>query len=428
MPSLMPRGRFAGKRALAAGNGFRQSRATESVPARLGDKASMPTHFDVIIAGGGIMGSCTAWFLRETGFEGTIGVVEPDPSFSRAATTLSAASIRQQFSAPENIKLSQFGYRFLQDLKTRFGPESDIGLTGNGYLMLATPQGERLLHENWEEQRKQGAAIDHLLPEALVRRFPWISTEGLAAGCHGTSGEGWFDAHRLLSVIRSALSAKKITLIKDRVKGLTVRDDRITAVVLENEGSFTCTRFVNAAGTAAGKIAAMAGLTLPVEPRKRTVFVFSCPQTISDMPLMVDPSGVWVRPEGRFFISGYAPDTDGPADPEDFEPDYDAFEETVWPALASRVRAFEAIRFERAWAGHYDYNTLDQNGIIGRDPRLKNIFQINGFSGHGLQQAAGAGLIIAEMITHGTSVTLDPGRLSPDRIISGDPFHERNVI
>lgn len=374
------------------------------------------------------MGASTAWFLRETGFAGTIGLVEPDPTFSKAATTLSAASIRQQFSAPENIRLSQFGYRFLSTLSDRFGPESDIGLAGNGYLILASEDGKDQLRDNWDVQRGCDAPIDYLAPEALVTRFPWLSTEGIAAGCHGTAGEGWFDAHRLLSIIRGSLPRIGIRLIKDRITGLTVSGGEITAADLTGGQSVTCSVLVNAAGPAAGKLAAMAGLTLPVEPRKRTVFSFSCPQYLSGMPLMVDPSGVWVRPEGRFFITGYAPETDGPADPQDFEPDYNAFEDHVWPALATRVPAFEAIRFERAWAGHYDYNTLDQNGIIGRDPRLSNFFHINGFSGHGLQQAAGAGLIMAEMITHGKPLTLEPGRLVPDRIVRSEPFHEKNVI
>ena len=143
------------------------------------------------------------------------------------------------------------------------------------------------------------------------------------------------------------------------------------ASLLDNGERLEAGTVVNAAGPAAGKVAALAGLALPVEPRKRNVFVFEAREKFDDMPLMVDPSGVYVRPEGSVYITGgaEAEATDGPADPSDFEPDWSLFEEAIWPVLATRIPAFEAIKATRAWAGHYDYNTLDQNGVIGPHPR-----------------------------------------------------------
>lgn len=390
----------------------------------------MPRSYDIVIAGGAIMGACTAWFLRELGFTGSIALIEPDPSFSRSATTLSAASIRQQFSEPENIRLSQFGLEFIRTLGDRFGSDTDIGFVENGYLILASGDGHGRLKANHRAQTALGADIAFHDADSLSRRFPWLSMEGLAAGCHGESGEGWFDAHRLLSIVRTGLAGKEITLIRDSVAALEMAGSSVTGVRTGSGEAFSCGAFVNAAGPAAGHVAAMAGIDLPVEPRKRTVFVFSARQAIPDMPLTVDPTGVYVRPESGFFISGCSPSAgrDPTADPDDFDPDYDQFEEVIWPALAHRIPAFEAIRFERAWAGHYDYNCLDQNAVIGPHPEIGNFHFINGFSGHGLQQAPGAGRAVAEILLFGHTRTLDCSRFSYERIARSEPFRELNVI
>lgn len=383
--------------------------------------------FDVVIGGGGIMGTAVAWFLRELGFDGTIALVEPDPSFARASTTLSAASIRQQFSIRENILLSQFGLSFIRALEERFGADGDVDFVENGYLILASGDGRETLVANHGVQKACGADIALLEHGALARHFPWLRTDDLAAGGYGQTGEGWFDAHRLLALMRREVLARGVTAVCGRIAGLEVSNSRVESVVLEDGGTLRTGLFVNAAGPAAGALARMAGIALPVEPRKRTVFVFACRETIPAMPLLVDPSGIYVRPEGNFYICGVSPADDAAA-PDDFEPDYALFDDVIWPGLAHRVPAFEAIRFERAWAGHYEYNTLDQNAVIGAHPEIANFYFINGFSGHGLQQAPGAGRALAELIVHGVYRTIDCTPFGYERIIDGRPFREANVI
>lgn len=388
----------------------------------------MSRSYDIVIAGGAIMGASTALFLRELGFSGSIALVEPDPAFTHSSTTLSAASIRQQFSEEENIRLSQFGLEFIRTLKDRFEGDTDIGFVENGYLILASGAGAERLALNHAIQTRMGADIALYRGEALKERFPFLNTEDLSAGAHGASGEGWFDAHHLLSVIRGGLSRMNIDFVRDKVTAIERAGNRIASVTLGSGERLALGHLVNAAGPGAGRLAALAGIELPVEPRKRTVFVFSARTEIPDLPLTVDPSGIYVRPEGKFYITGCSPENDGPAEPGDFEPVYDQFDEIIWPGLAHRIPAFEAIRFERAWAGHYEYNVLDQNAVIGPHPDVANLHFINGFSGHGLQQAPAAGRAVAEHIIHGRYMTIDCARFGYDRIRGNRPFRELNVI
>jgi len=385
---------------------------------------------DIVIIGGAIVGSSVAYFLREEGFRGSIALVEQDPHFTCSATMLSAASIRQQFSLPENIRLSQFTLGLFRDLKARFGADADIGFREKGYLILASGAGLDVLEHNHAVQQAEGAAIVLEGPQALHRRFPWLNTEGIAAGAYGLEGEGWFDAHAYLALFRRALKERKVDFVTGTVSAITVANGRATGVVLSSGEMIGAGIVVNAAGPNAGRVAALAGLSLPVEPRKRSVFVFEARDRFDDMPLLVDPSGIYVRPEGSVYITGGAEphDTDKAADPEDFEPDWPLFEQVIWPVLAERIPAFEAIRPGRAWAGHYDYNTLDQNAVIGPHPAMPNVFFCNGFSGHGLQQAPAAGRAVAELIVHGAYRTIDCSAFGYERIAEGKPFRELNII
>lgn len=395
-----------------------------------GDGTDDMARYDIIIIGGAIVGSSVAYFLRQEGFSGSIAVIERDPAFAHSATTLSCASIRQQFSISENIRLSRFTLALFRRLEEEFGRGADIGFRENGYLILATDEGLPVLAANHGVQAKEGADIVLEDAAALSRRFSWLSTEGIAAGAYGVSGEGWFDAHALLTLFRKALRGVGVDLITASVEAIERTGNRIDAVRLGNGERLEAGLVVNAAGPNAGRVAALAGLALPVEPRKRNVFVFEARDRFADMPLLVDPSGIYVRPEGSVYIAGGAESEEGEtaADPADFEPDWPLFEEIVWPALATRIPAFEAIKPTRAWVGHYDYNTLDQNAVIGPHPEVSNFVFANGFSGHGLQQAPAVGKSIAELVVHGGWQTIDCSVFGYERIAAGRPYRELNVI
>lgn len=386
--------------------------------------------YDIVIIGGAIVGSSIAYYLREEGFSGSIALVERDPQFAHAATTLSCASIRQQFSIPENIRLSQFTLKLFRRLTETFGADADIGFREGGYLILAGENGLPILKANYEAQMAEGADIVLEDADQLTRRFSWLSAEGITAGAYGRSGEGWFDAHAMLMLFRKALRAKKIDFITADVTAIERQGDRVTSVSLDNGDKLEAGTIINAAGPNAGKVAAMAGLALPVEPRKRNVFVFEAREKYADMPLLVDPSGIYVRPEGSVYITGGAEpeEGDGPADPQDFDVEWPLFEEVIWPVLATRIPAFEAIKPTRAWVGHYDYNTLDQNAVIGPHPEVRNFIFANGFSGHGLQQAPAVGKALAEFLVHGGYCTVDCSAFGYERVAEGRAFRELNVI
>jgi FAD-dependent oxidoreductase domain-containing protein 1 len=388
------------------------------------------THVDVAIVGGGIVGCCTAYYLRKNGFTGSIAVFEQDSTYVRCSTSLSWGGIRQQFSTPENIELSQFGLKLVKSLKDEFGADADIGFKEQGYLVLATDAGIPVLEENQQLQKSMGADTELYHGADLAKRFPWMNFDGVAAGSFGPRNEGWFDPHSLLTLFRKAAIARSVTMVPQRVTGLS-HDGSITGVTLASGESFTVGSLVNAAGAGAGAVAAMAGFDLPVSAAKRYTYVVDCPSASDAMrkgPLTFDVTGEYFRPEGRNFIWGFTPsDNEEPAI-KDFEMDERWFQERIWPALATRVAAFETVKLVGSWVGHYDYNWFDQNGIIGRHPSIPNFYFGNGFSGHGIQQGPATGNAIAELICFGSYRTIDLAALGFERLQRNKPLFEKNIF
>jgi FAD-dependent oxidoreductase domain-containing protein 1 len=383
----------------------------------------MPGSVDVVIAGGGAVGSAIAYFLaREPAFAGTIVIVEPDPGYEFAASARSASSIRRQFSTPLNIALSEFGWHFLRTM-----PE--VGLVESSYLLLATPAGLAGLRQNVALQHRCGVATQLHEPPELARRYPWIHAGDLAAGADTAGGEGWFDGYALLQSLRRANERGGVRYVRDRVAALDMRGtDTIGAVRLAGGDEIACRTLVLAAGTGSRALASQAGIDLPVFTRKRNVFVFESAAKISHCPLVVDTSGLWFRPEGTRFICGPSPLVDADVASDDFDVDHEQFDELAWPALAHRVPAFEALRVTGAWVGHYDYNVFDQNAFVGPCEAVPNLLLANGFSGHGLQQAPGIGRALAEHIACGEYRSIDVTPFSYARYTRGEPLREHNVI
>lgn len=391
----------------------------------------MNSQYDVVIVGGAATGSSLAYFLSASAsFDGSILVIEKDASYQKCATALSAASIRHQFSTPENIQLSQFGTEFLRhfgDTLAVDGDRPDVGFQEKGYLFLSTPGGEKVMRENNALQRSLGADIVLKTPAELKATWPWLNVEDLALGSYGVTGEGWLDAYGMMRAFRRKAIAQGVTYIEDEVVAINKAGRTVTGVTLKSGRKIACATLVNAAGTGAAALSAQVGVVLPQESRKRCVFYFTCPEKIADCPMVIDPSGAYFHPEGEGFIGGIQPPQD--QDPEcfDYDVQHELFDELLWPILAARVPAFEALRCEHAWAGHYDYNTFDQNVILGYHPAVENMVYANGFSGHGMQQSPAVGRGLAELIEFGKYRSLDLSRMSWERVLNNQPIVEQNV-
>jgi FAD-dependent oxidoreductase domain-containing protein 1 len=395
---------------------------------------SHPERADVVIVGGAIVGSSVATFLaRREDWRGRVVVVERDPTYRTSSTTLSAASIRLQFSTDLNIEISRFGIGLIKHLDEWLGvpggPPLSIDFVEGGYLFLASDSGREILEHNHAIQRAHDVPVALLSPDELRARFPWMETGDLAGGSLGLSDEGWFDAYALLQAFRAKARSLGVEYVAGEVAAIDCADGLVSGVRLADDRAIACDWVVDAAGPRAASVAAMVGAELPVRPRKRYVYHFDCRRPVEGAPLTIDTTGVYFRPEGPAFIGGYSPRA-GEPDPDtlDLELDRRPFEEVVWPSLAHRVPAFEAIRLLDAWAGHYEVNTLDHNAVIGPYPEAKNFLFANGFSGHGLQQAPAVGRGLAEWIATGRYETLDLSPLGYERVQRNEPVRELNVV
>jgi FAD-dependent oxidoreductase domain-containing protein 1 len=266
----------------------------------------------VVIIGGGAIGSAIAYFLGADpkGEAFDVTVVERDFSYTQASSALSASSIRQQFSTAINIEMSLYGISFFRTLgqTLRVGDNvPDIGLVEPGYLYLATPAGVDVLRENHAMQKAHAVDVALLTPDELTARFPWMSAEGVALASLGLSGEGWYDGYSLLQAFRKKAVSQGVRYVQAHATGLRRHGRAVTGVQIDSGATLPADIVVNAAGAWAAKVAEWAGIELPVRGRRRSVFSFSCPDKLPGCPLVIDTSGIWLRPEGRKFICGFAP-------------------------------------------------------------------------------------------------------------------------
>jgi FAD-dependent oxidoreductase domain-containing protein 1 len=382
------------------------------------------------------MGMAVARFLaRDHGV--AVTVLERDPRYARASSALSASSIRQQFSSSVNVALSRWSFEFLRraDDELAVGTERpDIGLVERGYLYLAGPAQASALRDVHALQRTAGADVALLDPIALGARFPWLQTGDIALGSLGGSREGWFDGPALHLAFRRQALALGVRQLAVEAVDFSVRGSRIDTVRGANGESFSADAFIVCAGAWSGPLARRLGVELPVSARKRDVFVLETPAMLPDCPLVIDPTGVWFRPDGSGYITG-APPRDpavgGPGDPH--EPpletiDHELFDAVIWPTLAARVPLLETLRVRSAWAGYYEMNDFDHNGLAGPLPGWTNAWTACGFSGHGMQQAPAVGCALAGQVAAAVVDAPALDALTPARVRDGRPLRESQII
>ena len=387
---------------------------------------------DIVIIGGGIIGSAAAYFLATGDQAGTVSVIEPDATYARASTPAGAGGVRRLMSRPENIRMSQFSLDFYAGFQKVMASEdiaADIQFRRSGYLFLTNADGAADLTNNFETQQGEGVPAELLDVDALRTRFPSVGTQNVVLACHSPQ-DGWIDPQAALMGFRKKSEILGVTYVKDRVVGLETSGNSVIQAQLESGASLAGDIFLNTAGAWAGEIAAMTGAKLPVVPMCRVQHFWRCASEIESLPLIKDGSGAFFRPEGGGFVGGKPSWEIEPGFIWDIDRGYFAnyFEDTVWQLLAAMVPKFETIKLERSWPGHYAQNLFDGNMIIGAySPGHDNILTACGFSGHGIMHAPAVGRALSELVLDGKFQTLDLTRMGFSRVADDRPYAEIGI-
>lgn len=394
------------------------------------------TSYDVVIVGGAMYGSSVAWWLADNpDFNGTILVVEKDPTYEFTSTSHTNSCIRQQFSKKINVQVSQFGAEFIKNFRHYMGDDPrvpDLVLQSYGYMYLANNEPfADVLRECQQIQASCGAGTKIMTTEEIKNDYPFYNLEDIVAGSHNLIDEGYFDGNTMFDWWKRSAREKGAEYITNEVVSMKLNGagTQVVSVQLKSGESISCGKVINASGPRAVLTSRMAGIELPVEPRKRYTFIFDAENPLDrDLPLTIDPTGVHMRTEGSYYLAGCPPDEDPAVDYNDFVQDHSIWEQKVWPIIANRIPQFEAIKLTNSWAGHYAFNTFDQNAILGPHTKVENFIFVNGFSGHGFQQSPAMGRGTAELVTYGEYRSLDLSPFNYARIPENNPFVEKAVI
>ncbi len=375
------------------------------------------------------MGASVAFHLAAADSALRIAVVERDPAYEHASSSLSLANVRIQFSLRENIQISLYTLEVFETF------EKDMAVDGEGPKVMFRPEGNLFLVDEasreifgraLELQRQLGCDVQWWEPATVKERYPLYRPEGVVGATFGP-GDGHFDAQAVLMGYRAKARFLGAEFVKDEVTAVEHHDGRATGVRLASGTRLAAGCVVNCAGAWAADLAATAGVRIPVVPVKRQVFIVdTAVKPEGPLPLTILPSGLYFRTEtGGLILVGKSMHED----PVGYNFSYDQrrFFDVLWLELATFVPDFERLRLVRGWAGLYAVNTLDNNAILGPWPELKDFFLVNGFSGHGLQQAPAVGRYISELIL-GKPPVLDLSIFSPRRILENRPIEEVGIV
>lgn len=400
-------------------------------------QAPKSASYDIVFVGGAMMAASAAWFLsRNKDFDGRVLVVEKDPSYEFSSTGCTNSCMRQQFSNELNVRISQFAADFVKNMREYMGGDErvpELGIQNYGYMYLADNDAfADVLRESHKVQVKAGAGTKLLTADEIKAAFPFYHVDDLVLGSHNTLDEGYWDGITVFDWFRRSAREAGVEYVTNEVVAMTKNagGDKVESVTLSTGEVISCGQVVNASGPRAVQTSRMAGIEIPVEPRKRYTWIFTAEQPLDrELPLTIDPSGVHFRQDGKeSYMAGGHSDIDPGVEPDDFAMDHSLWEHHIWPAIATRVPQFEAIKVQREWVGHYAYNTFDHNAILGAHHEVTNFHFLNGFSGHGLQQSPAMGRGTAEIMVHGAYKTLDMSQFHFDRIPAGRKIIEKAVI
>jgi glycine/D-amino acid oxidase-like deaminating enzyme len=385
--------------------------------------------YGIIIVGGGIMGSATAYYLMKADPTLKVAVVERDAAYTQASTTLSMANVRVQFSLEENVHISLYTQEVLKRFEgdmTVEGQELKIYYRQEGNLFLVDATEEAAARRAFEMQKDLGCQVQWWSPQTIKQHFPLYDPEKFVGGTFSPD-DGYIDAYAVLMGYKAKARSLGATYIQDEVVKIHKKQKRVAGAELAALGRLNSAFVVNCAGAWAADVAKTAGVILPVRPVKRQVFALdTAVKPNAPLPLTILPSGLYFRSEtGGLILLGKSLQEDPVG--FDFTWDDKRFVELLWPELAEFVPAFDRLKLVRGWAGLYAVNTLDGNAILGQWPEINGLYLANGFSGHGLQQGPAVGRYLSEIIL-GNQVTLDLSIFSPQRILENRALSENGLV
>lgn len=388
----------------------------------------MSQNHDVVIIGGGAIGCATAVFLRKAGVS-SVCVIEPDPTYAKAATPVATGGCRRLFALPENIRMSQFSIEYYKNFAQHVavdGYAPDVQWKEQGYLFIVGPGHEHVLEQNYRIQEAEGVKVELLDRATIAARYPWMRSDDLALGALSPE-DGWLDPNSVLQGFRHKARAMGVTFLRDRAVDLYIRGRRIVDIELASGARVRGDHVVNAAGCWAASISKLVGVDLPVNPMRRFEHYVELARELPPMPLVKDPDRLIIRPEGKGYAVGLVKSDEPRGFNYEVEPAW--FQDVVWSACAARVPEFEELKLVREWAGLYDECELDGNMILGPcQGGPENFLLACGFSGHGLMHAPAVGRGLMELIVKGRFETIELGRMGYQRVLDCVPYRETGIL
>ncbi len=386
---------------------------------------SEDTSFDVIMAGGGVMGCATAYYLLLADSRLRVAILEMEPDYAHNSTVLSDGNTRLQFNLKENILMSQYALERLKTFKQDMAvgdwrPEIDFRQQGN--LFLADEAGEATAKEGLALQQGLGCDVRWLAPGDIKTRFPLFDVSRFAGGTFGAL-DGTMDPQAVLVAFKRKAIDLGASFIEAEVAQVLHSAGAVNGIRLADGARLSAKFVVNSAGAWGTALARSAGVDLPMDPVRRQVFVVKTDTEPEEIyPLTVFPSGLYlIQERGGQFMCGQSFEDDPVG--FDFGWNHDRFMDAMWPELVELAPAFDRLKIVSGWSGLYAVNRFDGNAILGEWPELGGFILANGFSGHGFQQCHAIGRYLSERI-RGVDVSLDLSIFSPKRILENKPVYE----
>lgn len=384
---------------------------------------------DIIIVGGGVIGSSIAYNLLNDGFDGEIMVFEKDQLYEYSSTPRSAGGIRQLFTTDVNIQIGKYGVRKYLAFPEEMAVDdqlAEIDFQQHGYLFLSSDDtGLKRLEKVAKLQQKYDVSSEVVSKNDLLQIIPELNVQDISGGLYSNE-DGYLDPYSVMQGYAKKAKSLGATYMYEEVQEVVKENQNVIGIKLVNGDMYHSSIIINCAGPWAPALSETVGLPIPVVPLKRQIIQFNYAVPLKKrLPLTVDPTGVYFRHEGNSVISGYS---------EDVRPGIDFrwrrsfFMEYLWPTLANRIPNFERAKIQSGWAGIYSHNTEDQNAIIGEHPELHGYYLAVGFSGHGMQQAPAVGKALSELIRTGKYATIDFTPLRFERFAEGKLVIEEAII